>query len=451
MLFMESSIIDELTGNCKAPASKPDTQRAIIMAALAHGVSRVQNPLYCLETKAMLEVCSAMGADITEHEDCLIIRGVAGKLHSISRVLQCAGSGLVYRIFCALASLSHSPVVLSGDKILQQRIMQPLYTTLTQLGARIEKILPDQEAPIVNWGGGLRGGICEIPANISSQFITALLIAAPLAENKVILHLKGNVVAPSYILQTIDMMRKANITVYYDESLSTIEVEPGQYQAFHTSLYGDYTAASYLFAAATLLSSEITIHNLDPNSRQGEKKIIEVLCALGLTLTFQGNSVTVKNHRLPLTGQFHVDVTDCPNILPTLAVIGSYVQGSFTVTGGHITQLHKSPRIEAMMVELRKLGVNIQPIYKNTALDGFIIEGKSQYPGGVTLRSWNDHRIFMSLFIASLKTVATNTLELAEVSCSFPTFFTELNNLCAGQLKPLAKKDCITATQTLWT
>lgn len=428
--------IHSLKGYAVTPSSKPETQRAILAATLADGTSIVHNDLRCVETSAMKQACRALGARIDEHAGYLEIRGVGGALHLGQRVVDAIGSGLVFRTFTALTSFADSPAIITGDTILRTRVMKPLFDALEELGARIECIGEAGKAPVVNWGGGLRGGRCTVPGNVSSQFITAILFAAPLADKPVEIAIEGELLSISYIRQTIATLRHSGIQVDVTDDFSLIRVQPGNYQAAEYRIGGDYTSSSYLIGAAALFPGTFVLGNLGSESLQGERAIIDVVQALGLSVHFDDtrNELTLVNSHSQLTGDYEFDASDFPNIVPTLAAIGAYVKGTFRVVGGSITRLHKSPRIKAMVSELGKMGVDIKGLFKDGVYDGFEIRSTGEpYPGGVDLSSWGDHRIFMSLFIASLRARQPNRLEgYRDVNCSFPDFFTQFEHLGAA-------------------
>src|SRR6185437_11151774 len=167
--------IDSFSGTFRVPSSKPETQRAILVGTLAGGTSHIYNDLRCDETETMKNACRAFGAKITDHDGFLEIKGTGGALPDIRRVIQSRGSGLVFRVVTALASALPSPVVVTADANMRKRVMEPLLQALRELGADIESIVNANKAPVVNWGGGLRGGTCRLPGDISSQFITAVL------------------------------------------------------------------------------------------------------------------------------------------------------------------------------------------------------------------------------------------------------------------------------------
>ena len=425
--------ITGLGGRARIPSSKPETQRAIIAATLTRGSSRIYNDLRCSESDTMKAACRAVGAGIHEHHGFLEVQGNGGDLRPCQRVIDARGSGLVFRVFSALTCFSPGAAIVSGDAILRTRVMLPLFDALRNLGARIECIGDEGKAPIVNWGGGLRGGRCKLPGNVSSQFVTAILFAAPLADEVTEIQVEGEILSVSYIRQTIAVLRQAGIRIEANQDCSHISVYPAQYQATTHHIGGDYTSASYLIGAAALFPGMTVLENIDRQSLQGERAIIDVLEALGLKVRFDNESrtLTVTNPFEQLRGDVEFDARDFPNIVPTLAAIGAHVNGTFRVVGASITRLHKSSRVKAIVTELAKLGVNIHPLFKDSVYDGFEIRGHGEvYKGGVTLSSWKDHRIFMSLFVASLRSKQPNLIDgYHDVNCSFPDFFDQFKRL----------------------
>lgn len=430
-MLLKVDPIRTLSGTVHVPSSKPETQRAIFIAAMAPGVSRVYNDLRCLETEAMKSACRLAGATIIEHPDHLEIHGIAGQLGAIPKVIDAKGSGLVFRVFTALASASPSPVVITGDRILRGRVMAPLFESLKGIGVNLESIAEPGKAPIVNWSRELPGGTCVLPGNVSSQFITALLLTAPFATGPIEIKVEGEVYSQSYIRQTIQAMQSGGIQVEHSPELNWFRVQPGQYKACDTHITGDYTSSSYLLARAALYKGTTVLTNISEVSLQGERAIIDVIKALGIQVEFDAarHELRVTNPFDSLAADVEFNAVDFPNIVPTLAAIGAFVKGRFRLVGGSITRLHKAPRVQAMVAELQKLGVDIQPIFDGEVYDGFEIHGADSYEGGVDLSSWGDHRIFMSLFVASLKCRQPNRLSgYADVDCSFPEFFEQFAN-----------------------
>jgi 3-phosphoshikimate 1-carboxyvinyltransferase len=343
-------------------------------------------------------------------------------------VIRADGSGLVFRTMAALASVHPSPVVVTGDETLCTRVMAPLLDALRDLGADIESICREGYAPVVNWGRGLRGGKCRLPGDVSSQFVTAILLAAPFAESPVEVEVAGEVYSRSYIRQTLSSLTGAGVEVAASSDYRHYRVEPSVYRARDVTVHEDYTSASYLLAAAALYPGRSVLTNVHGESAQGEYAIISILERLGLRITFDRatSSLIVDNPTGTLRGTIEVDAEDCPNIVPTLAAIGAYVEGSLRVVGGRVTRFHKASRVEAMVAELSRAGVDIELIYDHGVCDGFQVRGAPTYPGGRMFSSWGDHRIFMSLFVAGLRMRSASLFSgFDDVRLSFPGFFTE--------------------------
>jgi 3-phosphoshikimate 1-carboxyvinyltransferase len=420
--------IRTFSGTFRIPSSKPETQRAILTASIADGTSRVFNDLRCDETETMKKACRMLGAEIVERDDHLEIRGFGRAPRYSNSVIDAAGSGLVFRTMTALSCAFPSPVVITGDATLRNRVMAPLFEALRELGANIQSICQDGKAPIVNWGRALEGGLCRLPGNVSSQFITAILLAAPFARRPVEIEVVGEVYSKSYIRQTLSSMSRAGVPVAAAADYRRFRVEPAVYRAHDSYITEDYTSASYLLATAALYRGRCVFTNMHGGSEQGERAIVDILRRLGLHTEFDRDKQTlsVDNPDGVLRGDFEIDVTDCPNIVPTLAAIGCYVDGTFRVVGGRITRFHKASRIEAMVKELAAAGVDIEPLYDRDVCDGFEVRGAASYPGAQKFSSWGDHRIFMSLFVASLRMRAPCFFSgFDDVRLSFPEFFTE--------------------------
>lgn len=427
-MLLKVDPLESFGGEFRVPSSKPETQRAILTGTLADGVSHVFNDLRCDETETMKRACRELGAEITDQDGCLEIRGCGRPFRHDGQLIHAEGSGLVFRTMTALSSVHGSPVVVTGNEVLCQRVMAPLLDALRDLGADVESICHQGRAPVVNWGRGLHGGRCLLPGDVSSQFVTAILFAAPFAESAVEIEVMGDVYSQSYIKQTLSYLVQAGVRASVSDDYRYYRVEPSAYGKRDVAIPGDFTSASYLLAAAALYPGRSVLANISSESAQGEYSIVPILERLGLRIAFDrgSSSLIVDNHSGSLHGDFEVDARNCPNIVPTLAAIGAYVKGSLRVVGGRITRFHKAPRIEAMVTELSQAGVDIRSVYDGDACDGFEVRGAPTYSGGRMFSSWGDHRIFMSLFVASLRMRSANLFSgFNDVRLSFPEFFSE--------------------------
>ncbi|MGG1948576.1 5-enolpyruvylshikimate-3-phosphate synthase [Trinickia sp. NRRL B-1857] len=417
------------------PASKPETQRAIVTASLAAGLSRIYNDLRCLETETMKRACRQLGAQISEYDGFLEVSGVGRDFTRDTIVIDAKGSGLVFRTLSAVACARRAPTILTGDHTLRRRVMRPLFDALDSLGANIEHLSDAGNAPVINWGQPISRSNADLPGDVSSQFVTALLFLAPLSDQPLTIRQSDPVLSKSYIAQTVDFLRRASIDIDVDPRFNHFFVRPGEYKAFDSYINADYTSLSYLLFACTIFSGEYVIRGITSDTLQGERIFIDVVKALGVKVVHDdaAKELLVSSIHATLSGKHEIDVSDGPNIIPTLVALSLFVEGEFRVIGGSVTRLHKSSRIESMVTEATKLGADIKTLWNQQGdIDGFVTHGRSDYEGGTFFTSCGDHRNFMSLFIASLKFRRPSYIDgFNDVICSFPEFLEQFEELGA--------------------
>ncbi|GLU34974.1 3-phosphoshikimate 1-carboxyvinyltransferase [Trinickia caryophylli] len=431
-MYLRVEPIKQLGRDMRAPASKPETQRAILAATLAAGTSTIHNDLRCLETETMKIACRKLGAIIKETDDSLVITGAGGGFSTDIHVIDAKGSGLVFRTMMALNCVRGFPTILTGDATLRRRVMKPLFDALHSLGASFTFLGDEDKAPVINWGKALKGTHCQLAGDISSQFVTAILMAAPLGERSVDIEMTSPVLSNSYIAQTLDILRTAGLSVEASDDYSAYRAHPGTYQPFETAINADFTSLSYLLMACVLFPGNYRISGIDKVTLQGEQLFVEIVEALGAKMRYEaGRVLHVDSSAVNLRGHFEFDVSHGPNIIPTLVALSLFVEGKFTVRGGAVTRFHKSSRIESMVAEVLKLGADIEILYhRDGHVDGFVTRGRPRYAGGVSLSSQGDHRNFMSLFVAALRfDKACNLDGYSDVSCSFPDFLDQFEAL----------------------
>ncbi len=378
----------------------------------------------------MRTAVSALGAHVKVDHGALWVTGTSRPAAPAS-VIHCGGSALVFRTMLALASYSGAPTILSGDHTLRLRPMAPLFSSLGELGAVVEEISEAGCAPAVNWGRGLRGGHAYLPPDVSSQFLTALLFAAPLAERRLILSVGQPLRSRSYVDQTIVALARAGITVEVSSSNSIYCVEPGPYRPFEVGIGGDFTSASYLMLLASLFpGSSLTLRGLEEDSLQGERLMLDALEAVGAKVGFNRKDecqIEVSNE---LQGDLELDLSNGPNVFPTLAVLGAFIPGTTVLVGARLTNDHKCPRITAVAEELRRFGVKLSLIYDGNSLDGLRIQGRRDYKGDAILDSHGDHRLLMALAVACTRmSRATSVTGSTLVAQSYPNFYRHLTRL----------------------
>jgi len=414
--------ISTIHGEVYAPPSKSYTHRAITIAALAHG-SIIRRPLISDDTLATIRACEMFGADIKIRDSDLIIRGVGGAPAVPDDVIDVANSGTTLRFMSAVAALTNGVTVLTGDRSIRSRPNGPLLEVLNDLGVEAYSTRSNDCAPLVI-RGRLNGAITRIDGSISSQFVSALLIACPLTNNSTTLSIKGELKSKPYVDVTIEIIEKAGGEILVEDTNSMKFIIPAnqKYDLREYTVPGDFSSASYPLAAAAMTGSTVTVRNLFP-SKQGDVAIIDILRRMGANIEWdmENGEVTVNG------GELHgitIDAGATPDLVPTVAVLGAVADGVTVIGNAEHVRYKETDRLHAMAVELKKMGIKIKEETDKLTITG----GKLV---GADLHGWHDHRIAMALTIAAL--VAGNTtIDTAEsVSISYPNFFDEMRALGA--------------------
>ena len=364
---MEVQRADNIIGVVNAPPSKSYSHRAFIIASLAEGTSQLKYPLYSEDTLASLECCRAFGSDIEVKDMECTVKGMGGDLRTPDDVLNVKNSGTTLRIITSAASLATNYTVITGDNSLRSRPMQDLIQALQKLGVKLYSTRNNGKAPIII-KGGFTGGESSIKGNVSSQYISSILISAPYAENPVNLKVQGDFISKPYVDMTLDIMRKFGVNVEYQSADKSFHVTPQKYEATEYPIEGDYSSASYLIAAAAALNSDLTVKNLDSKSKQGDQIILDIVQQMGCDVQIKKNDV-----KLMSTGQLQgidVELTNTPDLLPTVAALGAMASGTTRIRGVEHARYKETDRIHTSAMELAKLGVNV-----SEENDGLIIQG----------------------------------------------------------------------------
>ncbi|MCX9085202.1 MAG: 3-phosphoshikimate 1-carboxyvinyltransferase [Candidatus Methanoperedens sp.] len=405
----------ELKGASNAPPSKSYTHRAIAIAALSKKAI-VHYPLISDDTKATIRASEAFGANVEQKNDALTVTGFDGKVRIPDNVLDVANSGTTLRIMTAVSSLVDGAVVLTGDTSIRTRPNTPLLKALNDLGAQAFSTRNNGMAPIVV-KGKMKGGNVHIDGSISSQFISALLIASPFASRETTIFIDGVLKSRPYVNITIDMLRDAGAKIIVDEKANSFTVPPCQeYDLRSYNVPGDFSSASYMMAAGALCG-DVTIKNLYP-SEQGDSALIEILAKMGADISWDQKKGEVKVSKSELHG-IRVDVGKTPDLVPTLAVLGAAAKGSMVIENAEHVRYKETDRLHAMTVELKKMGVDI-----TEEKDRLIIKGGKMK--GATVHGWDDHRIVMALAVAGMVAGETTIDTIESISISYPGFFKDL-------------------------
>ncbi|MBI2868210.1 MAG: 3-phosphoshikimate 1-carboxyvinyltransferase [Chloroflexi bacterium] len=405
-----------INGAVAAPPSKSYTIRALMCAALAGGHSEIMSPLYADDTEAAIDVLGRVGVGITRESDSWLVSG--GNLREPAGDLFCRDSAATLRFMTAVSALIPGRCRLTAGASLSRRPVQPLLQALGQLGVQCAS--RDGFPPVTVEGGPLKGGTVALSGNISSQFVSALLLVAPLCREGLSIKLTTALKSEPYVRMTLACQESFGVRAAAGPGRFIIA--PQAYRPARYEVEGDWSSASY-FLALGALCGQVTVKNLDPDSLQGDKCLLGLLRELGAPVTAGPGTVTVRRAKLRA---IKADLADCIDLLPTAAVLAAAAEGTTVLTGIAAARLKESDRVAAVRDALARMGIETK---ENE--DSFEITGGA--PHGAVIDPRGDHRIAMAFSV--LGTAAGDTtIEQAEcVAKTFPEFWGILEKI-GGQL-----------------
>jgi 3-phosphoshikimate 1-carboxyvinyltransferase len=404
----------DISGRLTAPSSKSYTLRGLMCGALARGDSEVIDPLTSDDTEAAIEVLGKVGVSVDRQQKRWLVAG--GRFHQSETDLHCRESAATLRFMTAIATLLPGKHRLKAGESLSGRPIAPLLGALRQAGATCSA--EDGLPPIIVNGGGLRGGLTELPGDISSQFVSALLLAAPLTAEGMNVRLTTPLESAPYVLMTLDSMQWFGITVAFSEELDSFDVLRRPYTPSRYRVEGDWSSASYPLALGAL-AGEVTVDNVSPESLQGDRVILDFLQEMGASAIVSENTVTTGKSRL---SAIRTDLSDCTDLLPTVAVLAAAAEGVSHLTGVRRARIKESNRVAAVREGLRNMDIAVTEEEDRMTITG----GK---PTGAVIDSKNDHRIAMAFSLLGA-VVGDTVIEGAEcVSKTYPRFWEELKSL----------------------
>lgn len=403
-------------GTITPPSSKSYAQRAIALALLAEGRTTLRNIEFCKDTRSAISCIEALGAKVSYLDESTI--AIDGGLHPVTDTLMVGESGLATRLFTPIASLNSTPICIKGEGTLLHRPMMMMIEPLRRLGVEVRD--GGGHLPI-EVKGPIHGGNIEVDGSFSSQFITGLLLALPLAKEDTTLHVRSAVSTP-YIDMTIDTAKRFGVEIMHHEGdYSEFYIEGGQkYTPADLAIEGDWSGASTMLVAGAI-SGRGTVKNLSTLSKQADTAICRALERAGAGIIIEGDSITVTKRRLR---SFTFDATNSPDLFPALAALAAAAHGQSTIIGTQRLLHKESDRAETIRQEYEKLGIEVDISEENVMK----IRGGEIHPA--TVFSHNDHRIAMSLAVSALRCKGDVTIENAEcVEKSYPTFFEDLESI----------------------
>jgi len=413
-------------GRAHAPPSKSYTHRAILAAGYADGAV-VHRPLISADTKATMGAVDAFGGDVVRVKNALEVEGFDGTPGVPEGIIDCANSGTTMRLVTGAAALADGMTVLTGDASLRSRPHGPLLDAIDALGGSARSTRGNGQAPLVV-EGPISGGTVAIPGDVSSQFITSLLMAGAVTEDGVDIELTTELKSAPYVDITLEVLDAFGVTVerttggYHVDGGQSYRPEGGDYD-----VPGDFSSASYLLAAGAIAADDVVHVESAYPSAQGDTAIVDILDRMGADIEWHRDDGVVDVRRSSLSG-IEVDVADTPDLLPTIAVLGAVADGTTSIVNAEHVRYKETDRVSAMAEELESMGASV-----TEEQDALHVHGEDTELAGATVDGRGDHRIVMSLAVAGLVADGETTIQGAEhVSVSFPEFLDVLYDLGAS-------------------
>jgi len=407
----------KISGQIVCPPNKSYTHRAMFMASLAGNNSKINNLLLSADTIATIDACKKFGAEIEIQKSSAIIKNPIKIGTNVSEI-NAENSGTTIRIAIGIASLFSQEIVLTGDVSLQKRPMQPLLDALSSIGAQCSSV---NGKPPIKIKGKILGGNITISGNISSQFISSLLISAPLTEKGINLTIKENLVSKPYLDATIATMREFGITVQTIIPYKRYNITPQIYKDATFTVPIDFSSLALLLSAAVLTGNEVSIKANLGDLPQGDEVFMDILEQLGITIIINNDEIKIKSPKKLKGGKF--DLSNSPDLLPPLAILSLKSFEPIEIINVKHARLKETDRIAIIARELTKLGIKIQE-----KEDGLILES-SEKLHSTKLNSENDHRLFMAFCIAGMYVGECTVTDAESVKVSYPNFVEEMTRL----------------------
>lgn len=409
-----SSIIGEMS----VPSSKSHTIRGLVIATLASGKSTIRNPLCSEDILSAARNVEQLGAKITREEKYWLVEGTGGRLKTAEDVVDVGNSGTTLYFLTSVASLLSDYTIFTGDSSIRNRPIQPLLDALKSLGAQGSTANIKKDSPPFFVKGPLVGGSAEVPCQ-TSQYISSLMIAAPLCEEDTLITTKNPMETP-YLQMTIDWLKKNGIEIEYDSTgYENFKIKGRQeYKAFDETIPSDWSSVAFPTAAALTKGSELTIHNMDFYDSQGDAAVIDYFIKMGADITkdLSEGKLYIKGGK-KLEG-ITIDLVNTPDALPICCVAGVMANGTTILDNVAGARVKETDRVQVMTEALAEMGADIKATENTITING----GKPIQ--GKVLDSHGDHRIAMALTVAGLFAEGSTTILGAEcASITFPDFY----------------------------
>lgn len=416
--------IDSIAGEVTLPGSKSLSNRILLLAALAEGETHIRNLLDSDDIRHMLDALTTLGVDYQLSADKTTCRVQGqGQALSTSKAVELflGNAGTAMRPLAAALCLGQGEFTLTGEPRMYERPIGDLIDALKPLGAQVQYLGSKDYPPLKITGTGLDGGRVSIRGNISSQFLTALLMAAPLAKSRLTIDIEGELVSKPYIDITLDVMRRFGVQVTNNQYQSFV-VEPQTYQApGDIMVEGDASSASYFLAAAAIGGGPVRVYGIGSQSVQGDVRFAEVLQQMGAHVLYHPDYIEVRRDQLK---GVDVDLNHIPDAAMTIATTALFAEGKTAIRNIYNWRVKETDRLFAMATELRKLGAEV------VEGEDFIEITPPAQLKSAAIDTYNDHRVAMCFSLAAFGDQDIIINDPGCTSKTFPSYFKLFQSLC---------------------
>lgn len=417
-----------VSGSLRVPGSKSITNRALVLAALARGRTRLDGALVAEDSEVMLRALEQLGIRVASTGSTLSVTSDGGPVAADSADLNLRLSGTSIRFLTALVALGDGEFRLDGNQRMRERPIQPLLDALNLLGSNARSVHANGCPPVLVTARGLSGGVATVDGSISSQFLSALLMVAPYAATPVTLRVAGELQSKPFIDMTIDMMAEFGVNVERD-GYGRFIVAPSRYRARDYLVEGDAMSAGYFWAAAAVTGGSVTIANLGKRTRQGDARFAEVLAEMGCRVEWHDDLCKLSG---PQGGRLRggtFDLNDMPDQAQTLAVVALFADGPVSILNIGNLRVKETDRLTALATELARLGARV--VEGDDEITVWPLTHEPEQP--VLLETYGDHRMAMSLAVAGARLPNVVIKDPACVGKTYPGFFTDLLDVLEGR------------------
>lgn len=411
------------TTTISIPGSKSYTNRALLLAAMTQGATTVKMPLISDDTEAMIDCLQTLGLVIARTHNSIEVSGDVSLAINQEYTLNARLSGTTIRFLLALACVIPGTQIITGEDGLLLRPISDLVDALRAAGATITYLNKEGFPPLRVSSSQLTSKDIHVSGAVSSQYVSALLMIAPLTKCRTVI-VDGELISRPYVAMTLDTMREFGVEIVSDDAAS---YRIPTNQSYHTTSYqveGDVSSASYFAAITALTGSTVQLTNINPNSAQADMDFIHMLETMESAFTYGENSITIQGGH-GLIKPANVNMETCPDQAMTMAVLLAFANGTSTISGVRSLRVKETERVVAIEQELAKMG-----IITSSTNDVLTIHGGSPRPA--TIDTYGDHRMAMAFAVAGSKLDGMRINNPEVVSKTFPNFWEKLQEMGVG-------------------